>query len=83
MRVTHSTNLVVRLDNFYNKMNKAGTDRDFETKKFVATIAEVIGKSNPFKTENLRIVIRTKEAVSYTHLDVYKRQLHAYGINAK
>ncbi|MBN8648955.1 MAG: hypothetical protein J0L55_13465 [Caulobacterales bacterium] len=74
LRVTHSTNLVVRLDNFYNKMNKVGTDRDFETKKFVATIAEVIGKSNPFKTENLRIVIRTKEA-----LDDFETQTGANG----
>ena len=74
LRVTHSTNLVVRLDNFYNKMNKVGTDRDFETKKFVATIAEVIGKSNPFKSENLRIVIRTKEA-----LDDFETQTGANG----
>lgn len=76
LRITHSTSLILKLENFHNQVNNPRANREFETDKFVKTIAQVIKKANPFAPENLRIVIRTKEA-----LDDFEAQTAANGQN--
>ena len=57
-------NLTINLDGLRTRLNTRGTDRQNEYDKFYKAIRKTISNGDPFTPENLKVVIRTSDALN-------------------
>lgn len=60
--IAHNDSLV-RLDALMDRLNGAGADREMEYRKLEINIGAMLARTDPFKPEQLRIVIRPTAAI--------------------
>lgn len=71
--VTHSV-VTVRLDTLHARVNLPDANPDAEYSRFEANVRNLLERQDPFKLEQLRVVIRTTEAI-----DAFEEQTSALG----
>jgi hypothetical protein len=63
LRVIAHNDSLVRLDTLVERLNALGANRDAEYRRLETNIASMLARTDPFKPEQLRVVIRTTAAI--------------------
>jgi hypothetical protein len=63
LRVIAHNDSLVRLDTLVERLNAPGANRDAEYRRLETNIAAMLARTDPFKPEQLRVVIRTTAAI--------------------
>jgi hypothetical protein len=63
LRLVSHNDMSIRLDNLLSRLNQQGADRASEYDRFTANVATFLARTDPFKSDQLRIVIRSTSAI--------------------
>jgi hypothetical protein len=64
LRLIAHNESMVGLSNLLGRLNAPGSDREAEYRRLETNIAMMLARTDPFKPDNLRVVIRTNEAIN-------------------
>jgi hypothetical protein len=63
LRLMAHNDMSIRLDTLVTRLNAEGADRDGEYLRFETNVRSFLARTDPFKPEQLRVVIRTTAAI--------------------
>lgn len=63
LRVISHNDMTIRLDTLVTRLNLAGVDRATEYERFANNVASFLARTDPFKPDQLRVVIRPTAAI--------------------
>jgi hypothetical protein len=64
LRIMAYSEINVRLDTLHGRLNAPGADREGEYRRFELNVAGLLTRNDPFKPNQLRVVIRTSAAIN-------------------
>lgn len=75
LRLIAHNESMVGLNTLMDRLNAPGSDRESEYRRLETNIAMMLARTDPFKPDNLRVVIRPREAI-----DTFETESAAQGI---